>query len=102
MPEPNFREHSVMDARATSSIMPLCIAKLKNYNITKPKKINLTSALGQRLSVEGITSVWAKAKCGSTYRLIHFIVSGDAKELLISFRDQVTLKVLPASYPYHL
>ena len=54
------------------------------------------------MSVQGIASVWTKAKDSKTYRLIHYIVSKDEEELLVSFRDQVTLKILPASYPYHL
>ena len=92
-----------MDARATSSILPLRIALDNNFDIIKPKKkISLTSAFGQKLYVQGIASVWTKAKDSKTYRLVHFIVSRNTAELLISFRDQVTLKVLPASYPYHL
>ena len=54
------------------------------------------------MSVQGIASVWTKAKDSKTYRLIHYIVTKDTEELLISFRDQVTLKILPASYLYHL
>ena len=101
--QPTFRERSVMDVGATSSILPLRIALNNNFNIIKPKKkIILTLALGQKLSVQGIASVWTKAEDGKTFRLIHFIVSSDATKLLISFRDQVTLKILPASYPYHL
>ena len=71
-----FREPSVMDAGATSSILPLKIALDNNFNIIKPKKkISLTSALGQKLSVQGIASIWTKAKDSQTYRLVHFIVS---------------------------
>ena len=87
-----------MDTGATSSIMPLSISKANNFNLTKPrKKINLSSAAGQKLSVQGIASIWTKAKDSKTYRLIHFIVSRDAQELLISFRYQVTMKVLCVS-----
>ena len=41
--QPTFRERSVMDAGATSSILPLRIALDNNFDIMKPKKkISLT------------------------------------------------------------
>ena len=86
-----------MDAGATTSILPLRIALDNNFDIIKQKKISLTSASGQKLSVQGIASIWTKARDGKTFRLIHFIISSDTAELLISFRDQITLKILPAS-----
>ena len=49
-----------------------------------------------------VTIVRARAKGAGTYSKITFIVSSDAQELLVSFKDQVTLWILPASYPYYL
>ena len=46
---------------------------------------------GNRWGVQGLTVVWARAKGARTYSKIVFIVSKDAQELLVLFKDQVTL-----------
>ena len=100
---PTHEEESVMDAGAMSSILPLHMAEEHDFEVAKPrKKITLKNASGDEMDVQGVAIVWARAKGAKVYRKITFIVSSEAQELLISFKDQVTLRILPANYPYHL
>merc|ERR1712105_124105 len=100
---PSYEEDSVMDAGAMSSLIPLKVAQENGFVITKPKrKITLQNASGKQMGVQGLPVVWARAKGARTYSKIVFIVSEDAQELLVSFKDQVLLRILPANYPYFL
>ena len=57
---------------------------------------------GKKMAVDGISFIFCKPDGCSFYKLIRFIVSPEANEVLISFRDQQTLNVLPRNYPCYL
>ena len=64
--------------------------------------VSLINASGANMDTQGATIVWARAKGARTYNRIVFMVSSEIQEILISFKHQVALKILPASYPRYL
>ena len=57
-----------MDAGATSNILPLRIALDNNFDIIKPKKKKKSYlSIWAEISVQGIASVWTKARDGKTF-----------------------------------
>ena len=92
-----------MGTGSMSSVMPLKTAQENGFKIIKPKsKVSLINASGADMDTQGATIVWARAKGARTYNRIVFMVSSEIQEILISFKHQVALQILPASYPRYL
>ena len=92
-----------MDAGSMGSVMPLKIAQENSFKIIRPRsKVSLINASGVDMDTQGATIAWVRAKGARAYSRIVFMVSSEIQEILVSFKHQVTLRILPASYPRYL
>jgi len=81
----------------------MAIAKKYNLKIRKmDKQIVLTTADRKEMAVDGFTEIFCKPVGCPHYKKTRFLVAPEAINILISFRDQVRLGILPQSYPCYL
>ena len=98
-----FSEVSVMDGGCTAAILPTAVAKKYNSEICKSvKQIVLTMADGKEMAVDGVTEIFCKPIGCPHYKNTRFLITPEATDILIGFRDQVRLGILPQSYPCYL
>ena len=94
---------TTLDGGCTTSILPTKLALEWGIEIdTQNNNITLLMADGSRMKTDGTAYIFCKPEGCPFYRQIRFIVSPDATEILISFRDQQELRVLPFNYPCYL
>ena len=80
--------------------MPLKIVQENGFKIIRPRsKVSLVNASGVDMDTQVATIAWARAKGARAYSRIVFMVSSKIQEILVSFKHQVALQILSASYP---
>ena len=95
-----FKHLSVMDAGCTASVIPTRLAKAWGLQIEVPNyTVSLRTADGKQMALDGIIATYCKHEGCPHYRIIRFIVAPCAQEILVSYKDQVRLYILPKSYP---
>ena len=65
-------------------------------------KYKITNASGQRMDVSGGVKLWVHIENSPHPKLIHFIISRDVTETLISCQDLVHLGILHPSFPAYI
>ena len=99
----SFRVITTLDGGCTSSIVPTELALEWGVDIDRTRNdINLQTADGAQMSVDGVAYIYCKPDWCNFYHLVCFIVSPTATEILISFRDQQVLRILLKNYPCYL
>ena len=99
----SYRILTTLDGGCTSSIVPTELAQEWGVDIDRRRNdITLLMADGSKMAVDGIAYIFCKPDGCNFYKQIRFIVSPEATEVLISFRDQQELNVLPKNYLCYL
>ena len=95
-----FKHISIMDEGCTTSVIPTRLAMAWGLQMEVPNyTVSLRTSDGKQIAVDGITSNYCKPEGCPHFRIIWFIVAPCSQEVLVSYKDQVRLYILPKSYP---
>lgn len=91
---------TLVDSGATSTILPEAFAIKHKLHVYQPvRRITITNFNGKKKQIVSLADVWSRAEGGRVFKKLTVIVSQQAQEILISFKDQQKLGIFPSNYP---